>query len=95
MTKMDIASIMHAELGIKQITSKALVDSILNKLSETLQAGEDVKIPSFGNFTVRHKSARIGRNPRTGESAEISSRQVVVFRPSRQFKQALLDNDGA
>jgi len=95
MTKMEIAHIMHAELGIKQTMSKALIDSILNKVSNTLQAGEDVKIPSFGSFTVRRKTARMGRNPRTGESAEITPRQVVVFRPSQQFKQALLDNDAA
>jgi len=94
MTKVDIARVIQQDVGLKHAKSIQLIDSILNKISNTLQSSEDVQISGFGRFSVHEKSARMGRNPRTGEQAEISARRVVTFRPSSSFKQALLENDG-
>jgi len=93
MTKADIIHIIQQDIGLNKKTSQVVIDSILGKISRTLITGEDVKISSFGHFIVREKSARIGRNPRTGQTAEISARKVVTFRPSKIFKQSLLKND--
>ena len=62
---------------------------ILNKISKTLASGESVKLSSFGSFSVRSKSERIGRNPKTGEEVPILPRRVVVFRPSQVLKDRI------
>lgn len=91
MTKADIAQKIQQSTGLKKQTSALLVESILNKISHTLMKGENVQISGFGHFIVREKAARMGRNPKTGEAAEISARRVVTFRPSQAFKQVLLE----
>jgi len=95
MTKNDIARTIHQKVGLKNNHAITLIDSVLNKVSNTLISGQSVKLSGFGHFIVREKAARMGRNPRTGETAEITARQVVTFRPSRSFKQALLEKDVA
>lgn len=93
MTKADIVRTLHQQVGLSKTMSQTVIDSILDKVSSTLNAGEDVQISSFGHFMVRQKSARIGRNPRTGQRAEITARHVITFRPSKNFKQSLLEKD--
>ncbi|MDQ6991083.1 MAG: integration host factor subunit alpha [Mariprofundaceae bacterium] len=93
MTKVDIAHIIQQTVELNKQTSMFLIDCVLNKISDTLNTGENVQISGFGHFLVREKEARVGRNLNTGEAAEISARRVVIFRPSQIFKQALLDND--
>ncbi|MDQ6974570.1 MAG: integration host factor subunit alpha [Mariprofundaceae bacterium] len=91
MTKADIAHTIQQHAKLNKTTSIRLIDSIFNHISHTLITGENVKISGFGHFIVREKSARMGRNPKTGEAAEISARRVVTFRPSQAFKQVLLE----
>ena len=66
--------------------SAQLVESVLDNMSDALVKGEQVKISSFGTFSVREKSARVGRNPKTGEEVPINPRRVLTFRPSHLMK---------
>lgn len=82
LTKADITNAVHREIGLSKTESAALVTSCLNHMSETLIAGEDVKLANFGTFKLKRKKARFGRNPRTGEAALVSERTVVTFKAS-------------
>lgn len=93
MTKADIADMIHQNTELNKTNSLLVIDSLLNKISSTLCAGENVQISGFGHFMVREKPSRMARNPKTGEAAEVCARSVVTFRPSRYFKQAVLEKD--
>jgi integration host factor subunit alpha len=69
--------------------SAALVELVLKEITDCLERGESLKLSSFGSFVVRKKKERMGRNPRTGEKAVISPRQVVAFKPSAILKQRI------
>ncbi|EPX81319.1 Integration host factor alpha subunit [Litoreibacter arenae DSM 19593] len=73
-------------MGLSRNESSDLVESVLQHMSDALVAGQQVKISSFGTFSVREKSARIGRNPKTGEEVPIHPRRVLTFRPSHLMK---------
>ncbi len=90
MRKLDIANEMARKFPLPPFSvreSLVLAEVILDSIKGALREGEDVKIPLFGNFLLRQKRARKGRNPKTGETAWISSRRVVTFKPSRFFKE--------
>ena len=87
LTRMDLAQAVFREVGLSRNESAALVESVLRHMADALVAGENVKISSFGTFSVRHKNARIGRNPKTGEEVPISPRRVLTFRPSQLMKE--------
>lgn len=87
MRKADIANEVFEKVGISKKESADLLEVILNLIKEVLRKGDTVKIAGFGNFVVRHKNARKGRNPKTGEEIGISPRKVVTFRPSQVFKK--------
>ena len=87
MRKADIANQICEKVGIPKSESMDLVEYILNCLKATLQKGDAVKIAGFGNFMVRSKGERKGRNPRTGEEIAITPRRVVTFRASQIFKK--------
>jgi integration host factor subunit alpha len=87
MRKADIANEVFEKVGISKKESADMLEVILNLVKEVLKKGETVKIAGFGNFVVRHKKARKGRNPKTGEEIGISPRKVVTFRPSQVFKK--------
>jgi integration host factor subunit alpha len=89
MQKKDIAQRIHQEAGISEKDAATLLDWFFELLKTTLQQGESLNIAKFGVFTVRSKSARRGRNPRTGEDIIITPRRVVVFRASAQLKTAV------
>ncbi|MDQ6994207.1 MAG: integration host factor subunit alpha [Mariprofundaceae bacterium] len=95
MTKVDIAHNIQQATGLNKQTSLFLINQLLKKISDTLNAGENVQISGFGHFIVREKSARMARNLNTGEAVEVSARRVVIFRPSQTFKQALLEKDAS
>ena len=80
LTKADISNSVHREIGLSKKESAALVTSFLHQLSNTLIAGENIKLANFGTFKLARKKARFGRNPRTGESALMSERTVVTFK---------------
>ena len=87
MRKADIAEELFKQVGISKNEASDIVENVLNLLKSVLQKGESVKIAGFGNFVVRSKGARKGRNPRTGEEIGITPRRVVTFRPSQVFKK--------
>ncbi len=89
MRKVQIAEAVGKEIGVPPQSAVGLVASVIGAVKQILRTGETVKIPLFGNFSVREKRARVGRNPKTGEAAEISARRVVTFRPSLAFREAV------
>ena len=87
LTRMDLTEAVVREVGLSRNESAQLVESVLDHMSDALVRGEQVKISSFGTFGVRDKSARIGRNPKTGEEVPIQPRRVLTFRPSHLMKE--------
>ena len=89
MTKIDIAERVSESNGFTKKDSYELLESVLEIMKSTLESGENLKIACFGNFDVREKATRRGRNPQTGEEMMLSSRKVVTFKPSNVLKQKL------
>jgi len=89
MTKADIVESVYNKVGFSKKESSEIVELVFATMKETLANGEKIKISGFGNFIVREKNSRIGRNPQTGEVIEISARRVLTFRPSQVLKSAL------
>ncbi|MBN8293793.1 integration host factor subunit alpha [Rhodobacter sp. NTK016B] len=86
LTRMDLSEAVFREVGLSRNESAALVESVIQYMSDALVEGEQVKISSFGTFSVRSKAERLGRNPKTGEEVPISPRRVLSFRPSHLMK---------
>lgn len=86
-TRMDLSEAVFREVGLSRNESAQLVERMLEHMSDALVRGEQVKISSFGTFSVRDKTARIGRNPKTGEEVPIQPRRVLTFRPSHLMKE--------
>lgn len=93
MTKADIVERVYQKLGFSKKEASELVELVFNSLKSTLQEGEKVKISGFGNFIVRDKNERVGRNPQTGDQIKISARRVLTFRPSQVLKAILNGED--
>ena len=91
LTRMDLSESVFREVGLSRNESADLVESVLEKISASLVSGEQVKISSFGTFSIRQKNARVGRNPKTGEEAPIPPRRVLTFRPSHLVKDRVSD----
>ena len=89
MTKADIVSSVYERVGFSKKEAVGVVETIFDILEEALERGEKVKISGFGNFVVRNKRARRGRNPQTGGDIEISSRKILTFKPSQVLKNEL------
>ena len=87
LTRMDLSEAVFREVGLSKNESSDLVASVLELMSSALVKGEQVKISSFGTFSVRQKNARVGRNPKTGEEVPITPRRVLTFRPSHLMKE--------
>ncbi len=87
LTRMDLSEAVFREVGLSRNESAELVESVLGYMAEALVDGENVKISSFGTFSIRDKNARIGRNPKTGEEVPIAPRRVLTFRPSHLMKE--------
>ena len=86
LTRMDLSEALFREVGLSRNDSAQMVESVLGHMSDALAGGEQVKISSFGTFSVRDKTARVGRNPKTGEEVPINPRRVLTFRPSHLMK---------
>ena len=86
LTRMDLSEAVFREVGLSRNESSDLVESVLQHVSDALAGGDTVKISSFGTFSVRDKTARVGRNPKTGDEVPISPRRVLTFRPSHLMK---------
>jgi len=87
MKKTDIAKHIQLRTGIPHKDSAELLDYVLSLIKTTLRLGESVMIAEFGTFRILSKTARVGRNPRTGETVTIASRRVTTFRASDKFKE--------
>lgn len=101
LTKADIVERVYKEAGFSKKEASDLVDLVFKVIKDTLARGEKVKISGFGNFSIRDKSTRTGRNPQTGQAMEISARRVLTFKPSQVLKEDItsryahrLDNSG-
>lgn len=89
MTKFDIIRNVNEQLGFSKKDSATIVESVFDIMKANLAAGEKIKISGFGNFVVKKKNARRGRNPQTGEEIEITSRKVLNFKASQVLRRAL------
>lgn len=89
MTKSDIVNRVSDEAGLQKPEAEQAVETIISLVKDALGKGESVILRRFGSFQVRQKNARIGRNPKTGEEAEISARKVVRFKSGKYFKTAV------
>jgi len=86
LTKAELAEALFEELGLNKREAKEFVDFFFEEVRERLEHGEEVKLSGFGNFKLRDKSQRPGRNPKTGEEIPISARRVVTFRPGQKLR---------
>ena len=89
LTKAGLTDLLFERIGFNKREAKDMVDAFFDLLCQHLTAGEDIKLTGFGNFQLRSKAPRPGRNPRTGEAIPIAARRVVTFHPSPKLKERL------
>ncbi|HLR29871.1 MAG TPA: integration host factor subunit alpha [Paenalcaligenes sp.] len=89
LTKAGLTDILFDRVGLNKREAKELVDAFYAEISNSLEKGQEVRISGFGNFTIRDKPPRPGRNPKTGEEIPISARRVVTFQASQKLKTAV------
>ena len=89
LTRADLIEAVYNEIGLSRVESSEIVEAVLDEVSTALVAGEEVKLSSFGTFSVRQKSGRIGRNAKTGEEVPITPRRVLSFRASHVMKDRI------
>ena len=94
LTKAQLAEMLFEQIGLNKRESKEMIDAIFELITEKLVQGEEVKISGFGNFQIRTKSPRPGRNPRTGEPIPIQARRVVTFHASHKLKDQIQGGTG-
>ena len=89
MTKVDLINKVFEQIGGTKKEAGDIVEKLFDFMKEVIASGESIKISGFGNFNVRDKRTRRGRNPQTGETIEISARRVLTFRPSQILREAV------
>ncbi len=89
LTKAELAELLFDKLGLNKRESKDMVEAFFDILHDSLVKGQDVKLSGFGNFNIRRKAPRPGRNPRTGETIPINARNVVTFHASHKLKEVV------
>ena len=95
LTKAEMAERLYEDVGLNKREAKEFVDAFFDALREALEAGRQVKLSGFGNFDLRRKNQRPGRNPKTGVEIPISARTVVTFRPGQKLKERVEASSGA
>jgi integration host factor subunit alpha len=93
LTKKDLVNLVYMQLGFSKKISETLIDDFLLTIVSNIKSEKKLKLSKFGTFSVRQKKSRIGRNPKTKESKMISSRDVVLFKPSKEFKDFINSKD--
>ena len=95
LTKKDLVNLVYMQLGFSKQISENLIEDFLSTIASNIISEKKLKLTKFGTFSIRQKKKRIGRNPKTKESKVISGRDVVLFKPSKEFKDFinLKDND--
>jgi integration host factor subunit alpha len=91
-TKADLGNTLFDEVGLNNREAKDFVELFFEKIRLSLESGSSVKLSGFGSFTLRDKTSRPGRNPKTGEEVAISARRVVTFRSSQKLKENVIEN---
>jgi integration host factor subunit alpha len=86
LTKADLAEMLYEELGLNKREAKEIVEMFFEEIRNALESNQQVKLSGFGNFDLRDKNTRPGRNPKTGEEIPISARRVVTFKPGQKLK---------
>ena len=87
LTKKDLVNLVYMQLGFSKQISENLIEDFLATIVTNIKYEKKLKLSKFGTFSIRQKKSRIGRNPKTKEAKVISSRQVVLFKPSKEFKE--------
>ncbi len=87
LTKKDLVNLVYMQLGFSKQVSENLIDDFLTTIVSSIKSEKKLKLSRFGTFSIRQKKSRIGRNPKTKETKVISSRNVVLFKPSKEFKE--------
>ena len=95
LTKKDLVNLVYMQLGFSKQISENLIEDFLSTIVSNIKEEKKLKLSKFGTFSIRQKKSRIGRNPKTKETKVISSRNVVLFKPSKEFKEYvnLKDNE--
>ena len=94
LTKAEVAEHLYEKVGLSKRDAKEMVEVFFEEIRNSLESGEQVKLSGFGNFDLREKSERPGRNPKTGEDIPISARKVVTFRPGQKLKSRVENGNG-
>ena len=94
LTKADLADMLFEQVGLNKREAKDMVEAFFEEVRSSLEAGDSVKLSGFGNFELRQKSERPGRNPTTGEEIPITARRVVTFHASQKLKSKVEENYG-
>ncbi len=89
LTKAQLAELLFEQIGLNKRESKDMIDAFFDLISTSLVEGKDVKISGFGNFQIRTKAPRPGRNPRTGESVSVNAKRVPYFKPGKEMRERL------
>jgi len=92
LTKKDLVNLVYMQIGFSKQVSEHLIDDFFSLIISNLQNEKKIKLSNFGTFSVRQKKTRIGRNPKTKEKKTISERNVILFKPSKEFKEFINDN---
>ena len=87
LTKKDLVNLVYMQLGFSKQISENLIEDFLSTIVSNIKKEKKLKLSKFGTFTIRQKKSRIGRNPKTKETKIITSRDVVLFKPSKEFKE--------
>ena len=95
LTKAQLADLLFDHIGLNKRESKDMVDAFFDLISQSLVEGDDVKLSGFGNFQIRMKAPRPGRNPRTGEAIPIGERRVATFHASAKLKEQIQNGGGS
>ena len=93
LTKKDLVNLVYMQLGFSKQISENLIEDFLSTIVLNIKNEKKLKLSKFGTFTIRQKKSRIGRNPKTKETKLISSRNVVLFKPSKEFKEFINSRD--
>ena len=93
LTKKDLVNSIYMQLGFSKLISENLIDDFIQIIIQSFLEEKKIKLSRFGTFEIRYKRSRIGRNPKTKESKEISSRKVLLFKPSKEFKKLVNSKD--
>ena len=93
LTKKDLVNLVYMQLGFSKQISENLIEDFLSTIVDNIKNEKKLKLSKFGTFSIRQKKSRIGRNPKTKETTLITSRDVVLFKPSKEFKEYINSKD--